>query len=144
LAAAGIALLAGLAPGLASAQAPEPVRAGRPGGPPAILLEPDSLAEGKRTFAIYCAICHGQDGWGGFCPNLTDDDTLHGGRFVDMLTVVRDGVFTTPMPRWIGRLGPERVAKVAAYVYTLKGTRPRPPAPALRDGNSADGALPEP
>ena len=93
--------------------------------PPDYLLTPESLVEGKRTFAIFCASCHGDNGWGGACPNLTDNETLHGPRFADMLTVITNGVFATPMPRWVGWLGFERVSRVAAYVYTQKGTRPR-------------------
>jgi mono/diheme cytochrome c family protein len=93
--------------------------------PPAGLLTPESLAEGKRTFLVHCTTCHGQDAGGGLGPSLTDKETLHGGRFVDMLSVIANGVELKGMPRWIGLLDADRVAQVAAYVYTLKGTSNR-------------------
>jgi mono/diheme cytochrome c family protein len=92
--------------------------------PPAALLTAESLAEGQRTFSVHCTTCHGQTGGGGLGPNLTDQETVHGGRFADMLNVIMNGVELKGMPRWIGLIGAERVAQVAAYVYTLKGTRP--------------------
>jgi mono/diheme cytochrome c family protein len=43
---------------------------------------------------------------------------------VDIVTVITNGVEQKGMPKWFGKLGPEQVYRVAAYVYTLKGTKP--------------------
>jgi cytochrome c oxidase cbb3-type subunit 3 len=61
---------------------------------------------------------------GGIGPALTDTETLHGGGYSKILTVITNGVEEKGMPRWIVRLGPEKVFQVAAYVYTIRGTRP--------------------
>jgi len=37
-----------------------PVSGGESGGPKPVLPTAESLAQGKRLFAIYCALCHGQ------------------------------------------------------------------------------------
>jgi mono/diheme cytochrome c family protein len=92
--------------------------------PPDHLLSPESLAEGRRTYYVHCTLCHGQDGDGAIGVRLTDNETLHGGRFADMLNVVTNGVEMKGMRSYIGILGAERVAQVTAYVYTLKGTKP--------------------
>ena len=91
--------------------------------PPDDLLKPEAIQEGRHTFFVYCSSCHGTDGWGGPCPNLADEVTLHGGRYADMLATITRGVEGSEMPRWFGKLEFERIMHVAAYVYSLKGTR---------------------
>jgi mono/diheme cytochrome c family protein len=101
--------------------------------PPAHLLTPEMAAEGRRLFDVYCSACHGMFGAGAVCPNLTDSMTLHGPRYMDMVRVISEGVATTGMPRWISKLGADKVAIVAAFVFSLRGTGPDDP----------DGANPE-
>jgi mono/diheme cytochrome c family protein len=91
--------------------------------PPDNLLQPEALLEGRHTFYVHCASCHGTEGWGGPCPNLADEVTLHGSRYADMLATITRGVEGTEMPRWFGKLEFDRIMQVAAYVYSLKGTR---------------------
>jgi hypothetical protein len=49
--------------------------------------------------------------------------TLHGGHYADMLAAITQGVSGSEMPRWFGKLEFDRIMRVAAYVYSLKGTR---------------------
>ncbi len=96
-------------------------------------LEAD-IKDGKRTFHIYCAECHAVGGTGGAGPNLTDEFTLHGDEYEDILRVVTNGVRDAAMPTWGQKLSKERISKVAAYVFSLKGTRPtgKKPGPKSR------------
>lgn len=84
----------------------------------------DALEAGRRTFDIHCAVCHGDEGGGGAGPSLADDLTLHGGELADILRVIRNGVSGKPMNAWADKLSPDTIARVAAYVLGLKGTRP--------------------
>jgi mono/diheme cytochrome c family protein len=120
-----LALLALLpvAPSAGAADPPPPAEAAIGERPPDTLVSPDSLTDGRHTFFVYCSNCHGTDGWGGPCPNLADEVTLHGGRYADMLATITRGVEGTEMPRWFGKLEFDRIMQVAAYVYSLKGTR---------------------
>ena len=96
-------------------------------------LEAD-IKEGKRTFQIYCAECHAVGGTGGAGPNLTNEFTLHGDEYEDILRVVTNGVRDAAMPTWGQKLSKDRIRKVAAYVFSLKGTRPtgKKPGPKSR------------
>ncbi len=85
--------------------------------------DPAAIEEGQRTFHIHCGECHGVGGRGALGPNFTDDVTLHGDRYEDMVNVVTNGVRGRPMRSWIKKLGPVRIREVVAYVYSLKGSR---------------------
>ena len=91
---------------------------------PLVAQADDGLEAGKRTFDIHCAVCHGDEGSGGAGPSLADDLTLHGGELADILRIIRNGVSGKPMNAWADKLPPETIARVAAYVLGLKGTRP--------------------
>lgn len=83
------------------------------------------LIEGKRTFNIYCSECHSTGGIGGMGPNLTDQYTLHGNAYEDMVAVISEGVLAVGMPKWGARMTGERIRTVAAYVFSLYATRPK-------------------
>ena len=87
-------------------------------------VDAESLKSGKRTFVVHCEQCHGLGGRGGAGPNLTDEFTLHGETYDDILRVIVNGVPAMQMPTWSQRLSKERIRDVAEYVLTLKGTRP--------------------
>jgi hypothetical protein len=51
---------------------------------------------------------------------LNDDVWLHcDGSYAGVIKIIKDGIEGTPMARWEGRLGMERVRMVAAYVLSL-------------------------
>jgi cytochrome c oxidase cbb3-type subunit 3 len=90
---------------------------------PAANAGTDDLTQGRKTFYIHCLQCHGQGGVGGMGPNLTDEATLHGGEYEDILNTVTNGVDGKPMRSWKDTLTPERLEQVARFVHSLKGSR---------------------
>ena len=82
----------------------------------------DSLKEGKRKFRIHCAQCHGLSGTGGVGPNLTDQHTIHGSAFQDIVTIITYGAPNKLMPPWGEKLGMDGVKQLAVYVSSLKET----------------------
>lgn len=93
----------------------------------ALTTDPERLAQGKQTFVTTCAPCHREDGGGNIGPNLTDDYWIHGGKPLDILKTVTDGVPDKGMPTWTQVLGPDQIKDVVAYVITLHGTHPPHP-----------------
>jgi cytochrome c oxidase cbb3-type subunit 3 len=90
----------------------------------AALKDPARLAAGKETWTSTCVPCHMADGGGNIGPNLTDDWWIHGATPKDMLATVTNGVPEKGMPTWGPVLGPQKIADVVAYAYTLHGTKP--------------------
>ena len=75
---------------------------------------------GKPKFAV-CAACHGADGKGNKAlgaPNLTDKVWLHGWGEDAVLAMIDNGK-TNVMPAQGGRLSPEQIHVLAAYVWSL-------------------------
>lgn len=95
----------------------------------AAMQDPAKLAAGKAIFddPSKCTTCHLADGGGLVGPNLTDDYWIHGPRPIDILTTITNGVPDKGMLTWGPVLGPEKVAQVAAYVYSLHGKTPAKP-----------------
>lgn len=89
---------------------------------------PENISGGKAVFASKCVACHGIEGQGLIGPNLTDSYWIHGkGHRKDIIEVVQKGVVTNGMPAWAGVLSDNEVIQVAAFAYSLKGTRPQNP-----------------
>ncbi|HEX5754215.1 MAG TPA: cbb3-type cytochrome c oxidase N-terminal domain-containing protein [Archangium sp.] len=88
----------------------------------ALMLDSQSVEQGKAQFTQQCAACHGQKGEGLIGPNLTDKFWLHGGTPMAIHKTVSEGVVAKGMPAWERTLGAERVRSIAAYVLTLKNT----------------------
>ncbi|HOW47560.1 MAG TPA: cytochrome-c oxidase, cbb3-type subunit III [Rubrivivax sp.] len=75
---------------------------------------------GKPKFVV-CAACHGPDGKGNpalGAPNLTDSVWLHGFGEAAIVRMVMQGK-TSIMPPFEGRLNPEQIHVLAAYVWSL-------------------------
>lgn len=80
------------------------------------------MTDAAAVFVLRCAQCHGPKGEGLIGPNLTDDHFIHGkGTLMDIHAVARDGVVTKGMPAWGRQLKPVELAKVVAFVGTLRG-----------------------
>ena len=81
-----------------------------------------AMAEaGQKTFAQYCAACHGSNGKGNInlgAPNLTDEVWLYGGEPKDIRQTLRQGR-NGVMPAQKDLLKEERIHVLAAYVYSL-------------------------
>ncbi|MEO7335584.1 MAG: cytochrome-c oxidase, cbb3-type subunit III [Caldimonas sp.] len=83
-----------------------------------------AAAAGKSKFAV-CAACHGVDGKGNQAigaPNLTDKVWLHGWGEDAIADMVNHGK-TNVMPAQSGRLLPEQIHLLAAYVWNLSQPR---------------------
>ena len=91
--------------------------------------DPAKVAEGKAIFDANCMPCHRADGGGMIGPNLTDLYWIHGGKPIDLLKTVTEGVPQKGMPTWGQMMKPPQIAAVVAYVITLQGTNPRNPKP---------------
>lgn len=88
---------------------------------PTLARDENAVKTGRRLFLTYCMVCHGSDAGGGpGFPNLRDQDWLYGGKPEEIEATINDGR-NGVMPPWIGVLGKEGVATVAAYVRSLSG-----------------------
>jgi cytochrome c oxidase cbb3-type subunit III len=97
-------------------------------------------ALGAATFASTCSSCHLADGGGLIGPNLTDRYWLHGGRPLEIMKTIIEGVPAKGMPGWGKILKPDQLRAVGAYVLTLKGTTPK--APKAPQGFDPDSVAP--
>ena len=78
---------------------------------------------GKARFTA-CAACHGVDGKGNKAlgvPDMTDDYWLHGWGEAAIMNIVKNGK-TNVMPAQLGKLTPEQIHIVAAYVLSLSAS----------------------
>ena len=92
-----------------------------------ITVTPEVLAEGKEIYTQNCAACHGPEMQGKIGPSLVDTTWIHGGSLAEITSTVGAGVKEKGMPTWEPILGPDRVAKVAAFVYASKEAAPATP-----------------
>jgi len=82
------------------------------------------IAAGKTSYMTNCVPCHGSQGEGGVGPNLTDNFWIHGGSKEAITKSIAAGIAEKGMPPWQPVLGDKKVAELASYVMTLKGTNP--------------------
>ena len=104
-----------------------------------------NVAAGQAAYAA-CASCHGQNLEGGIGPNLKDAEWIHGGDEASVVKTISEGVAAKGMPAWGPILGPDKVAKVAAFILHSSdgGADAAPLAPASgHEGglNDTEGAL---
>lgn len=92
----------------------------------------DWMAFGRSVYVANCAQCHGGEGNGINCPNLTDESWINVKVLPDVYMIITDGVASKGMPAWKNRLSQNERVLVAAYVATLRGA-PKPGRPA--EGN---------
>lgn len=94
----------------------------------ALLKDAAQLQGGREAYVARCAACHGADGGGLIGPNLTDAHWLHGkGKIGDVFKVIQDGVPANGMPAWGMLMSEVELKQVAAFAYSLKGTKPQNP-----------------
>src|SRR5215469_4892023 len=81
-----------------------------------------SAADGQAVFKGHCVRCHGEDGKGKTKvnpPDLTDPKTQAGLTDSDIVDTIANGRKGTLMAGWKGKLSPEEISAVAAYVRSL-------------------------
>lgn len=82
---------------------------------------PHDIAGGKKVFTENCTGCHGENGGGGFGPNLTDHYFLHGHHMHNIVHIVKHGN-KNGMSAFNHRLSHSQIHDVAHFVLSLKGT----------------------
>lgn len=107
--------------------------------PKQLVFDAATVQAGAEVFASTCAPCHGAQLTGGIGPSLVDATWIHGGEPEQIQATITNGVLEKGMPQWGPVLGPDKVAKVAAFVYTKAkeaGATPAPGAPAPAPGTA--------
>lgn len=84
----------------------------------AFAMTPEAVAAGGPIYAMHCFVCHGVNMEGGIGPTFLDDEWLHGGQASDIIHIITEGVPAKGMIPWKGRLSPEEIHQVAAYVIS--------------------------
>ncbi len=81
--------------------------------------ESEIIAQGRKTFATYCAPCHGPEGAGLLAPNLTDTEVLHGESLAEIIKIIGEGVPARSMPPWGGVMDDATIEATAHYVMSI-------------------------
>ena len=84
-----------------------------------------NVAQG--TFASNCAQCHAKDGGGLTGVNLTDDSHKNAKVPTDLFHVISNGAGNGGMPAWKNNFSQNERILLAAYVASLRGTKPATP-----------------
>lgn len=86
-------------------------------------LRRDLVPKGAERYQQFCAFCHGPEGKGNQAlgaPNLTDDKWVYGGDRASIAHVIRHGRQGV-MPGWQGRLSPEEIEMLIAWMRAAGG-----------------------
>jgi cytochrome c oxidase cbb3-type subunit III len=78
-----------------------------------------AVAAGKATYLTTCAACHLPDMSGLVGPNMKDQNWVHGGKPLDLLKVVVDGIPAKGMPTWGPILGQQKIKEALAYILSF-------------------------
>jgi cytochrome c oxidase cbb3-type subunit 3 len=97
------------------------------------LTDQASLDAGKEIWVKQCKICHLEGGQGLVGPNLTDNFSIHGCNYIDVINIITIGAPEKGMISWKAQLSDDQIKKVASFVMTLKGTTPPNPKPPQGD-----------
>jgi cytochrome c oxidase cbb3-type subunit III len=83
----------------------------------------EAIAAGSRLFDWYnCSGCHFH-GAGGIGPSLMDDTWRYGGRIDQIVDSIARGR-PNGMPSWQGKIPPNEIWEIAAYVLSLSAPSP--------------------
>ncbi len=94
------------------------------------LTDQASLDAGKDIWLKQCKVCHLEGGQGIVGPNLTDDFSIHGCSYGDVVKIITAGAPEKGMISWKAQLTEAQIHQVSSYVMTLRGTQPpNPKAP---------------
>lgn len=89
-----------------------------------------AATEGRQLFVQYnCSGCHGGRAGGGMGPSLRDSLWAYGNSDVQLFGTIVEGR-PAGMPAWGGRIPPDQIWKLIAYIRTLgSGEEPDAPPP---------------
>lgn len=89
----------------------------------ALMGDSAAIGTGKAKYTQSCVVCHGEAGEGKIGPNLTDKYWIHGdGSLLAIYKVVAGGVPDKGMPTWSKSLKPDDLAKVVAFIGSIRNT----------------------
>jgi cytochrome c oxidase cbb3-type subunit III len=91
------------------------------------LTDQASLDAGREIWNKQCKVCHLEGGQGLVGPNLTDDFSIHGCSYGDVVNIIVVGAPEKGMISWKAQLSDDQIKKVASFTMTLKGTTPPNP-----------------
>ena len=95
-----------------------------------------ALAEGQNLYTqMNCVGCHSHGG-GGMGPALMDDEWRYGGRIDQIVSSISEGR-PNGMPSWRGKLTPDQIWKIAAYVRSMSGQPSKDAVSSRADAMSA-------
>ena len=80
--------------------------------------DPKVVSAGKVIFETTCAACHKPDMTGQIGPNLVDNQWIHGGKPMDVIKTIDQGVLAKGMPAWGALLGKQKITELTAYIYS--------------------------
>jgi len=90
------------------------------------------VSEGKRLFDSFnCTGCHAHGG-GSIGPPLMDDLWIYGGEIDQIYLTIAQGR-PNGMPAFAGKIPPEQIWELAAYVRTMGGHGPKSARPGRDD-----------
>lgn len=90
-----------------------------------VIKNPESIDLGQSIFNAYCTACHGASGEGVIGPNLTDEYWLHGGKDLNIVKTIVNGVPSKGMMAWKYQLSPTEIGQIVAYLKSIKGSSPK-------------------
>lgn len=91
-----------------------------------LLTDASELAAGKVIFETNCVACHRADAGGAIGPNLTDNQWINGGGIKNVFnTIMEGGRAGKGMVSWKEIIKPSDIQKVASYVLSLQGSKPK-------------------
>jgi len=96
----------------------------------------NAIAAGGQLYTMMnCVGCHAHGG-GGMGPALMDDEWRYGGRIDQIAASIADGR-PNGMPSWKGKLTPDQIWDLAAYVRSLSGLPSKDAVSSRSEGMSA-------
>lgn len=78
-----------------------------------------AVKAGAELYKNHCERCHGPEGSGGVCPNLTDKEWKYGGSDRDVFRSIASGR-QGGMPAWKDIIPEDDIWRIISYLRTLE------------------------
>lgn len=85
-----------------------------------------SAQRGKKVYDDYCAGCHGNRLQGASATALTAKSLKNGSDRKSVISVIRNGIAGTEMPKWDKIMSPKDIEAVADYIIKSRKAPPQP------------------
>lgn len=93
-----------------------------------------SAEEGERVYGAHCQKCHGTLGQRGSAVHIANSMFLETASDAFLRVAIERGRPGTPMEAWFGKLAPQEIEDVVAYIRSLaRAVPPPPPSAGQRD-----------